>query len=187
MALVLQQLDRCSLACMAVTCSRLNRAVLASTSELEVRCSSQQQLDRFIHGLERCSTYLTNLSQCSIAGALHNHPRLHSLPGPQLKQLRLQYLEMQLGPADGSPGVLHDCSGLTALDIQGCGMQDVPAAAAAISALPGLQRLRLAWVRTLQQGPTLWVQLQHPAQLTHLSIEMDFAACTKRHLRHSAS
>jgi hypothetical protein len=70
-------------------------------------------------------------------------PQLCIMPCPQLSHLRLERLEVQLAPANGLPGVLGACQGLTALDLQQCGVGDGPAAVQAIAALPELRRLSL--------------------------------------------
>lgn len=155
MALVLQKLDRHSLACTAVTCSMLSCAVLANTSQVAVICRTQQKLDMFIDVLKRHSSSTINLRKCSIFGRWPAAPCLHSLPGPQLEQLRLQSLRVQLHSLDDCPGVLHDCSSLTALDLDWCAVDDVPAAAAAISALTGLRHLRLAYLQEPELGMPL--------------------------------
>jgi hypothetical protein len=63
------------------------------------------------------------------------------LPCPQLRQLHANRATLQLEPADGSPGLLHDCTALTALHLQHCKVQDSHAAFAAIAALPELRNL----------------------------------------------
>jgi hypothetical protein len=68
---------------------------------------------------------------------------LRSLHCPGLRQLRLQGLKLQLGSADGWPGVLGVCTTLTALGLQSCLLIDAPAASAAIAALPELRQLSL--------------------------------------------
>jgi hypothetical protein len=62
---------------------------------------------------------------------------------PHLRELRLDDVTVQLGAVAGCPGVLHDCSGLTALDLQECVLEDLHAAFAAIAALPELQSLQI--------------------------------------------
>jgi hypothetical protein len=95
--------------------------------------------------------------------------QLSDLPFPQLRQLRLKGIEVQLEPTWDSLGVLHHCTGLTALELQGCRVRDARAAFAAIAALTGLQRLVLEWTRG---GLHLfWSQLQLPSQLTYLSLD----------------
>jgi hypothetical protein len=66
--------------------------------------------------------------------------------------------------------VLQDCSGLTALDLRYCVLQDVPATAAAIAALPELRCLKLADLCSDDQDRLLLAELDFPSQLTHLSL-----------------
>lgn len=69
---------------------------------------------------------------------------------------------MQLALAGDSPGVLHDCTGLTVLDLQDCWVPGGSAASAAIAALTELQVLRLARHRN-DLGGLVYAELwQHP-------------------------
>jgi Leucine-rich repeat (LRR) protein len=168
---LLQKLDPRSLACTAVTCSQLNRAVLADISKVAVRCSKPDTITQLSTWLERHRTTLTNLTQCSVEGVLDNMmflPDLDTLPCPQLSQLHLKDLYVE-----GSPGVLQDCTGLTALDLETCEVLDVSAAAAAITALSGLRSLRLT-VREEEEDDSLLAELAGlPLQLTHLKLHAD--------------
>jgi hypothetical protein len=171
--LILQQLDQCSLACIAVTCSTLSHTVPAHTSKLAGRCWGAETGNSFHTWIQRHSSSLIDIRQCSIAGVPGNRLKLQRLSGPLLRQLRLQYCDLQLGTARGCSGVLHDCTGLIALDLVHCMVQDAPAAAAAaaIAALPELQSLRLAHVPGLQGNLVLTLQISALQQLTHLSLD----------------
>lgn len=170
--LVLQQLDSCSLACTAVTCSTLSHACSNTMSKVAVSCSTPATLEDFSNWLQRHNSSLSSLQQCSIVSKTEDKPSLRSLPSlSQLRQLHLSGLEVQLGPAGGFPGVLQNCTGLTALHLKGCVVQDVSAAPAAIAALPRLQSLSLA---EDSQHRDLLPDLQHLSQLTYLSWETYF-------------
>jgi hypothetical protein len=67
--------------------------------------------------------------------------------------------------------VLHACTGLTALHLQGCTVPDGPAAAAAIAALQKLQSLKLVDVWAAEPNRPLLEPLQLPQQLTHFSFD----------------
>lgn len=174
---MLQKLDHSSLTCTAVACSKLSRTVPAAISSLEVRCSSADTCSSIDSWFGQHSTSLTSLRQCSTVVYRGNIPRLlvgHHRYYVQLRQLTLNVLpEVQDDSADGFPGFLHDCRGLTALDMQLWGDQTTAAAAAAIAALPALQSLKLAddpwaahmWVLTMDGSPATALQ-----QLTHLSL-----------------
>lgn len=120
--LVLQKLDVCSLACTAVSCRALNHAGKAAIIKIAMHCSSPATLKGFTFWLKHHSSSLTSLVQCSIAGALGSGLCLGSLPGicPQLCQLHLENIYLEADAATGCPGVLSDCTGLTALDLQSC-------------------------------------------------------------------
>jgi hypothetical protein len=179
---VLQQLDQCSLACTAASCRQLSRDIPAYQSGVVVRCRPEEitgasaTFHSFSFCLEQHSTSLRHLTQCSIVGdTARRVPELvlRSLPCPQLRHLHLQGLRLQLEPSNGCPGVLHDCTGLTALALQDCALEEVSDASAAIAAIPELQHLTLENNQhvfgDLSRFPL--AQLQQPSMLTHLSIQ----------------
>jgi hypothetical protein len=167
--LVLGWLGQRSLACVAVTCSALSDALASYLSSVTI---TKPEAGSYTAWLEQHSSSIAHVTQCSFDGQFASclGSELHDLPCPQLRQLHLQEVGVQLGAADGYPGVLHDCTGLTSLALDGCVVQDVPAAAAALAALPELQRLTLSgnvavgWVCLLEELPQL-------TQLTRLSIK----------------
>jgi hypothetical protein len=104
------QLDQRSLACTAVTCSTLRHAVPAAISKLEVRPFPAQAIASFFSWLEGHSSSLNSLTQCSIDCChwAHRRPLMQTLPCPQLRELHLHYLDVQLAPSEDCPGVLYD-------------------------------------------------------------------------------
>jgi hypothetical protein len=100
--------------------------------------------------------------QITIVGDQEDPSQLHTLPCPQLRQLHLQGLNVQLAASRGLPGVLHACTGLQGLQLCGCFIQDPAESAAAIAALPGLQRL---W---LKEGSVIGSAAQSLALLSQL-------------------
>jgi hypothetical protein len=173
---ILQQLDKSSMACTAATCSMLHDAILSVITKVDVFCTDlDTQLETFNTWVQQHSTHLVDLVACSVRYWRINtelerqQQPLSCLPGFRLCEVVLRGLKVQLEPADGCPGVLHDCTRLTALDLQECSVVDTVAAAAAISALPQLRRLRLAAVEDTQHRPLI-TGLQLPAQLTHPSL-----------------
>jgi hypothetical protein len=166
---VLQHLDQCSLTCAAVTCSKLRHTAPATISKLEVQCRTSKGLNSVFKLLEQHSTSLTRLSLCNpwscCDGDTWDHGlRLHKLAGPQLRQLSLDDIEWQLEPAGSCPGVLHGCTGLTALNASVSVVVSIPAATAAIAALTDLRSLQLLL------GSQLLLDMQRSSQLTYLSI-----------------
>jgi hypothetical protein len=150
--LVLQRLDKCSLASSALTyaCSKFSHAAPASITKVAVRCSRQQTLDSFKLWLQQHSS---SINQCSIEdptsselSVQHSEPHVHidHLQCPQLRKLSLRYLKLQFEPAADGRGVLHDCTCLQELDLQGCAVTDPQAAFEAIAALPELRSLSVA-------------------------------------------
>jgi hypothetical protein len=93
------------------------------------------------------------------------------LPCPQLSQLHLKGVTVQLEPADGFPGVLHHCTSLTALELQHCSVKDTQAAATAIAAWSGLRSLILVDFSSVEHDASIAGELQLPLQLTHLSLD----------------
>jgi hypothetical protein len=83
-------------------------------------------------------------------------------------------MRVQLGPVDGHPGVLANCSSLTGLDLEIPTTQVLPSAK--LAALPEIRSLRLARWHT--SGGNLQPHdlplMQYPLQLTYLSLEYHF-------------
>jgi hypothetical protein len=170
LSLVLQQLDQCSLASTAVTCSTLRHAAAAASSKVDVKVhtgSSEAKLDSLIKCLDVHSSSWNNLEQCSVSQREWTHVSICSLPCRHLRQLHLDHVAVQLGPGNGHPGVLQHCTGLTALSLESCEERDVAAAAAAIATLPQLQSLRLVAMASGQHKQLL-AQLNSAAVLRQL-------------------
>jgi hypothetical protein len=97
--LVLQQLDSCSLASMAATCSRFRHVLPAYTRQLNVRFRSQDMLDSFTAWLQSNSSSMPQLTQCTAEDATfrpYSEMPLQKLPCPQLRQLHLKHVGVQL-------------------------------------------------------------------------------------------
>jgi hypothetical protein len=114
--------------------------------------------------------------ECSIEDAGHSvwypdpHLRIDCLPCPQLRQLTLKYLQLQLEPAGDCPGLLHDCTGLQELRMRGCSAKDPQAAFAAIAALPELRSLCVVGAEGFQSISALEAPIFGDLQLlTHLT------------------
>jgi hypothetical protein len=189
---VLQQLDLCSLASLAVSCSEFRQAIPASMCQLSVRCNSWEAFNSFSSWLQQNRANLDNMTQCSVVSIWQEKSRinvhstlqslfqrmpgpssriLHLLPCPQLRQLQLKDLHVQLAPSEGCPGVLHDCTGLTSLDLQGCWVPDMHTSMAAIAALPELQSLNMGHIDISDgRGLLLLPELQHASQFTRLGL-----------------
>jgi hypothetical protein len=170
LSLVLQKLDQCSLACAAVTCSKLRHAVPAHISKLEVQCRTSEGCSSMFRMLEQHSTSLTSLKLCHFwscdAGDCWDHGlTLQKLSCPQLRQLSLDGVDWQLEPAGSCPGLLHYCTALAALDASKFGVESIPAATVALAELTDLRSLQL----TLG-GDRLLLDLQQSTQLTYLSL-----------------
>jgi hypothetical protein len=132
----------------------LSHAVPANISKLKVHCTDQETLDSLVLWLGHNSTSLTHLTQCDLsfeyeADNFHGETNavLKPLPCPQLCQLHLQILQLQLEATGGEPGLLHACTALTALQLQDCRVLVTPEATAALAALSQLRSLTLARVR----------------------------------------
>lgn len=141
--LVLQKLDPCSLACTALTCSSLSCVVPASISSIMVCYNSPEEFNSHSLWLRLHGAGLTSMTQISqyswppddIPYGIERTAHLGRLPCPRLQQLHLQGLCVQLKATGRYPGVLHGCSGLTALTMQRCFAKDPAAALAAIAAV----------------------------------------------------
>lgn len=170
--LVLQQLDKCSLACTAVTSRGLSNAVLAAAHKIEVRCSDEDTFKSIRTWIGRNSSSLNSLTELKLErdpSICKDELMLRSLPCQGLRELQLTHFDVQLEPADGYPGVLHECSSLTALGLEHCSVGNADAASAALKALPQLQSLGLVLNRySAGIGPLFPVQL--PVQLKQLGL-----------------
>jgi hypothetical protein len=114
---------------------------------------------------------LTSLTFLSMDVGLHGFKTtVQCLPCPQLQNLRLRGLPLQLQPSDGHAGVLHHCSGLTALTLDQCEIQDGEAAFAALAALPQLQHLVIE-VPFNKEYLHLLPALQQMSSLTNLNLD----------------
>jgi hypothetical protein len=87
------------------------------------------------------------------------------LPWPQVLELQVEYMHLQLQPSNGRPGVLQGCTSLRVLHLEDCIVQEADAAFAAIAALPGLRSLTLINVRD-QADRAVLGDLQLLKQLT---------------------
>jgi hypothetical protein len=135
-----------------------------------------KEFSRLITLLEQHGTSLASLNQLSIV----SHPRsdkdkacLNGLPCPQLRQLHLSGLKVQLGPAGRKPCVLSHCTGFGALDLQDCSIVRMPTGSLQ-AALSQLQKLSLADNRDTNKQKVVWQlfpQSQLPMQLTHLGLD----------------
>lgn len=188
--LVLQNLESRSLACTAATCSKLSRMAPANTSKISLR-SRDARVRRFAFWLERHNTSLTSLVQCAFVDERQSLPHMHGmkLPWPQLHEMHLE--KVDLGAAGEFPSVLHGCTGLTALKLRWCKVQDKRAASAAmnaIAALSTLEHLDLThFVDDRERVVEVHPELQPLTQLTHLSLDLALESQQLQDLTSSAN
>jgi hypothetical protein len=145
--LALQQLDQCSLASAAASCSSLRDAAPASITDLTAQVGdSAEKYESLCLWLERHSSSLAGVKKCSILGASAldgalQQPYLRHLPCQQLRQLSLP----QLPTPYSLPGVLLACTALAALELKHCVFDSSPSAvpaAAAAADRPDSSRLQ---------------------------------------------
>lgn len=115
-------------------------------------------------------TVLTCLTRLSLTCSLQTTDIWQHLPCPQLRNLHLEDMSLQLGPSDGCLGVLGECSSLTTLSLRECQIEEGPAGAAAITALPGLHHLAIE-IPDSKEYLFLLAVLQQMAKLTYLSLD----------------
>jgi hypothetical protein len=77
-------------------------------------------LERDRPGIQFSMTYLEVIGPNPGESIIPPHLRLESLPCPQLRELRLQHIAVQLGSGEGHPSVLQGCTCLTALHLHMC-------------------------------------------------------------------
>jgi len=101
---------------------------------------------------------------------------LTQLPCPNLRELDLGHMQVQLSASSTQQGVLHSCTRLTKLLLQYCQFADGHSSLAALSALVRLQHLELQGIMgAVVSGSTDGsfmpsTALQHLTQLTHMSL-----------------
>jgi hypothetical protein len=174
LSLVLQGLDQPSLACTAVSCSQLSQTVAASITSVTINHTADP--DRLASLMLWFARHGSSIKQCSIVGdpwpgSWGLLPELPSLPCPQLRQLSLKYLDLQLQPTYDSPRLLDACTSLTALEVEGCTVEDAQAAFDIFAALPELRSFRISGTGTYHpnnsQSETAFGDLQPLSKLTH--------------------
>lgn len=172
LALVLQQLlqeDPHSLLCMVMSCSQLSTTpAYSGISKITACCRKAAAAKSFMRWLERHSSSLSDLIECSIHTMFGQSGKvLGRLPCPQLRRLRLQGVELLSSSSGGCPSMLQDCTGLTTLSLQSCKVDNM---SAVLSASPQLQCLEVVHSRD-KQGVFAFAQLQHPLNFKSLSLE----------------
>jgi hypothetical protein len=159
--------------------------VPAAFSRVALHCIAPKTYTRFTRWLQRHNTKLTSLMQLSLSadfsrfawGGPSQPSHLEQLPCPQLRQLRLQNMCAQFEPAGKYKGLLHACSGLTALGLQDCRVPDIHAAMAVITALPALQHLEVQHLLEGQRfhfrgkAGSCFREVQCPERFTHLGLD----------------
>jgi len=97
---------------------------------------------------------------------------LTQLPCPNLRELDLRYMQVQLSASSTQPGVLHSCTRLTQLLLHHCPFANGHSSLSALSSLVGLQHLAIMAVAHGSTDASLMppTVLQHLTQLTHLSL-----------------
>jgi hypothetical protein len=139
--------------CSAVS-RALEQAAAAATQQAQLTHERHGEWDHFTERIvvffqwtSHHGQYLTSLRLSDIR--LHRKTRpdtaqVLQLPCPNLLELELALVAVQLGPTSTHPGVLHTCTQLTKLRLRACPITDWPTGLAALSAAPQLQDLQLA-------------------------------------------
>jgi len=151
------------------SCSIVNRilyrAAAAATCAVAACDVTRQRLPGLCQWMTHHGQHLTSL-QFQIDGTLTQ------LPCPNLRELDLAYMQVQLDASSSQPGVLHSCTRLTKLCFCKCHYIDSRSSLAALTALVGLQHLQLA--DTLHAADDIWMPsavLQHLPHLTYLLLD----------------
>jgi hypothetical protein len=154
-------------------------------------------MDAFVAWLRQQRDSLISLAKCSIGigflkasvwsdlqwraklACSEDWVLLTSLPCPQLRELHLSTLKVQLEPSDGCQGVLHDCKSFTALHLEACIAADMHTAAAAIAALPELCSLTFLTEAHPRTDPSVHNPVGGHVQTEKQFQPGDLQACTK--------
>jgi len=157
-----------------LSCSRVNqtlhRAAAAATQQVKLYQieAGVQRLPGLCQWMLQHGQHLTSLWLCVPDKALTE------LPCPNLRELDLRDMQVQLSASSTQPGVLHSCTRLTKLSLFRCPLTDRHSSPSALSALVELQHLELH-VGAVVSGSTddggmPCAVLQHLTKLTHLSL-----------------
>jgi len=158
------------------SCSRVNqtlhRAAAAATQQikLDLREAGVQCLPGLCQWMLQHGQHVTSL-RLSAFGTLFGGA-LAKLLCPNLRELDLNYMRVQLSASSTQPGVLHSCTRLAKLLLQYCHFADGHSSLSALSALVEMQHLTLMGdVSESTNGGFLpSTVLQHLTQLTYLSL-----------------
>jgi hypothetical protein len=108
--------DRLSSCCLVSR--RMHAAAVAATESLSIGMSPGQippyRTEQVLQMLSHCGHHLTALELCEP----HGDWSLRQLPCPNLLELTLTSGSVQLGAADGYPGVVQGCTKLTRLELR---------------------------------------------------------------------
>ena len=152
-------------------CFLVSRSLLAAAAaatehfQLDFRYMSTQHAESALRWLSHYGQHLTHLDFSSL------EQQLLQLPCENLLELKLHSLEVQLGTADGQPGVLQTCTKLTRLELS-CRTLDAP-----VDGLVDVGLSRLVYLQHLKVGfdahglsSAALPRLQH---LTHLDLTLN--------------
>jgi len=144
--------------------STLHKAAAAATCVVTAR--DVHSLPALCQWMTLHGRHLTSL-QLSFSGGT-----LTQLPCPNLRELDLGYMQVQLSASSTQLGVLHSCTRLTKLTLVYCRLTDGQSSLAALS-LVGLQHLTIDGVDSGSFDDSCMPStvLQHLTQLTHLSLD----------------
>jgi len=139
---------------------------------LGVREARVQRLLGVCQGMLHHGQHLTSLQLSVLDGTLTQ------LPCPNLRELDLGLMRVQLSASSTQPGVLHSCTRLTRLMLIACTLSNGHSSLAALSALKGLQKLtlhmdpfQLPASESADHSFMHSTVLQHLKQLKHLELK----------------
>jgi len=176
------------------SCSRVNttlyRAAAAATQHIQLYQgeASVHRLPGLCQWMLQHGKHLTSLHLSGFGG--QSGGTLTQLPCPNLRELDLRDMQLQLSGSSTQPGVLRTCTRLTKLIFIGWPLTDGHSSLSALSALVELQHLALimgAVVSGSTDGSFMpSTVLQHLTQLTHLSLLYVGQLLTTNSLQHAS-
>jgi hypothetical protein len=102
----------------------MHAAAVAATEKLELKQLTQTRAESLLGWLDHYGQHLTSF-RINGRDAWWNEYPLRHLPCPDLLELKLYGCNVQLGAADGYPGVIQGCTKLTYLELW-CIIDDAP-------------------------------------------------------------
>lgn len=147
--------------------AKLHNAAVAATNQLHVQQAPKHVASSMMLWIEKYGQQIISLRFLSGLGFA-----MTRLACPNLQELQLEHVDVQLGSTMQSPGVLTVCTALTKLQLRCCSVLDAYSGLGVLAWVPALQHLELTGLQQ-EDGQSTQLPpfvLQHLTNLTFLSV-----------------